>query len=120
MPVGLVSVIVFYEAGGQLLVGGKEGCFIIDLQIKPHYDPRTATLLDPKGRHVPLSIKTLASGSEAAGADGERGTGQADGKLQNAREDNHPDGVNPNASKPKLDGPSQNDNMPVHYDYDNK
>ena len=120
MPVGLVSVIVFYEAGGQLLVGGKEGCFIIDLQIKPHYDPRTATLLDPKGRHVPLSIKTLASGSEAAGADGERGTGQADGKLQIQREDNHTDGVNQNASKPKLDGPSQNDNMPVHYDYDNK
>jgi len=60
MPIkSLVHVIQFYEAGRQLLIGGKEGCFIIDIEIKPHYDARRATLLDPKGRHVPVHIKSI-------------------------------------------------------------
>jgi hypothetical protein len=40
-----------------LLVGGKEGCFIIDLEIKFKYDPTMAILLDPKGQSIDVSIK---------------------------------------------------------------
>jgi len=49
--VGLVQIINFYDSGNQpqLLVGGKEGCFIIDLEITFKYDAQMAILLDPKG-----------------------------------------------------------------------
>lgn len=40
-----------------MLVGGKEGCFIIDLEIKFKYDPTMAILLDPKGQSIDVSIK---------------------------------------------------------------
>jgi hypothetical protein len=51
MPVGLVQIINFHETNDQpqLIVGGKEGCFIIDLDIQFKYKPKMAILLDPKG-----------------------------------------------------------------------
>ena len=49
MPVGLVQIIYFNELQDQLFVGGKEGCFIIDLEIHFKYKPRMAIMLDPKG-----------------------------------------------------------------------
>ena len=56
MPVGLVTTMEFYEKRDQLFVGGKEGCFIIDLRIKFKYDPSMAILLDAKGTSITLNI----------------------------------------------------------------
>ena len=62
MPVGLVQIINFHETQGeqpQLIVGGKEGCFIIDLEIKFKYKPKMAILLDPKGQSITIKIKKI-------------------------------------------------------------
>lgn len=62
MPVGLVSIINFYDAGRQpqLIVGGKEGCFVIDLDIQFKYDPQMGILLDAKGtRSITIKIKSI-------------------------------------------------------------
>lgn len=42
-----------------MIVGGKDGCFIIDLDIKFKYDPSMAIMLDPKGTSISLKIKEL-------------------------------------------------------------
>ena len=84
MPVGLVQVIVFlpnrnkpgrttqypHDKCDQLLVGGKEGCFIIDLDIVLQYDAKMAILLDPKGKRITVKIKEEEEGCEDAGAEG--------------------------------------------------
>lgn len=64
MPVGLVEHISFWDhrdandfTGGQLFVGGKEGCFIIDLEIRFGYAPAMAIMLDPKGRSIGVEIR---------------------------------------------------------------
>jgi len=57
MPVGLVTSIEFYDKRNQLFVGGKEGLFIIDLDIRFKYDPTMAILLDPKGSSITVGIK---------------------------------------------------------------
>lgn len=59
MPVGLVSQICFLEQTDQLFVSGKEGAFIIDLEIKFKYDYRMAVMLDPKGTSISVSIKNI-------------------------------------------------------------
>ena len=61
MPVGLVQIINFHETNGQpqLIVGGKEGCFIIDLDIQFKYKPKMAILLDPKGQSITIKIKKI-------------------------------------------------------------
>lgn len=59
MPVGLVQSIHFEDKTDQLLVGGKEGLFLIDLDIKFKYEPRMAIMLDPKGQSISVKIKKL-------------------------------------------------------------
>lgn len=61
MPVGMVQNINFFEKQKQLFVGGKEGCFIIDLHIQPKYDSKRAIFLDPKGASIEVYIKTSES-----------------------------------------------------------
>ena len=140
MPVNLVQVMVFYEAGCQLLVGGKEGCFIIDLEITFKYDPRMAILLDPKGQSITVRIKKVMEGADGAGAEGAgeyaatRGITGAEGQVageakgpnlaarhaQMQREDHTPkggdaaDGSSPNVANTKVESTAQNDNMPVN------
>ena len=57
MPVGMVQIILFFEKQKQLFVGGKEGCFIIDLHIKLQYSSTRAIFLDPKGSSIQCNIK---------------------------------------------------------------
>jgi hypothetical protein len=59
MPVGLVTQIEFLEKTQQMVVGGKDGCFIIDLDIEFKYDPSMAIMLDPKGTSISLKIKEI-------------------------------------------------------------
>lgn len=60
MPVGLVTQIEFLDATShspdQLVVGGKGGCYIIDLAIKFRYDAAMAIMLDPKGTSITLRL----------------------------------------------------------------
>lgn len=79
MPVGLVQIINFYDAGNQpqLLVGGKEGCFIIDLDIQFKYDAQMAILLDPKGQSITIKIKQIVADDNALEA--REISGEADG-----------------------------------------
>ena len=60
---GLIYLIEFYEKREQLIVGGKEGCFIIDIFIFEKYDATKAVLLDAKGSSITVKIKKLESGS---------------------------------------------------------
>jgi hypothetical protein len=90
MPVGLVEHISFWDhrdandfTGGQLFVGGKEGCFIIDLEIRFGYAPAMAIMLDPKGRSIGVEIrrpKALKAGSNI----GEGSTADDDSKRAEA------------------------------------
>ena len=57
MPCRLITNMVFYDKGNQLIASGKEGCFIIDMDIKFSYDPVMAILLDPKGQSIRVKIK---------------------------------------------------------------
>lgn len=57
MPCGLITNLAFHDKGDQLIASGKEGCFLIDMDIKFSYDPVMAILLDPKGQSIEVSIK---------------------------------------------------------------
>lgn len=97
MPVGLVEHISFWDhrdandyTGGQLIVGGKEGCFIIDLEIRFQYAPAMAIMLDPKGQSIGVEIrrpKALKVGgpgfadSNTAEDDGRRAETQGRGAI---------------------------------------
>lgn len=92
MPIGLVTHMIFYEPRDQLFLGGKEGCFIIDLQIHFKYDPSMAILLDAKGTSIQVKIRE-ATEEEL------RETYQAEQKL-------------------KEDSPSKLQYLPINYDAD--
>ena len=57
MPCGLITNLVFHDKGDQLIASGKEGCFLIDMEITFSYDPVMAILLDPKGQSIEVRIK---------------------------------------------------------------
>jgi hypothetical protein len=71
-------------------VGGKEGCFIIDLEIRFQYAPAMAIMLDPKGQSIgveirrPKAIKVGGQGfadSNTAEDDGRRAETQGRGTI---------------------------------------
>lgn len=57
MPCRLITNLAFYDEGDQLIASGKEGCFLIDMDIKFSYDAVMAILLDPKGQSIRVRIK---------------------------------------------------------------
>ena len=57
MPCRLITNLIFYEKGGQLIASGKEGCFLIDMDIIFSYSALMAILLDPKGQSIKVRIK---------------------------------------------------------------
>ena len=60
MPCGLVQSIYFLDSKNQLIVAGKEGCYLIDMEIKFKYDATMAILLDAKGKSIMAKIKKPA------------------------------------------------------------
>ena len=94
MPVGLVEHISFWDhrdandvTGGQLFVGGKEGCFIIDLEIRFGYAPAMAIMLDPKGRSIGVEIrrpKAIKEKQKAGPGIGEGAAAEDDSKRAEA------------------------------------